>query len=147
MSRQILFFALPLFFPFALPLFLILAFETLTLIFYLYYLASSFLAISAVIMTFGISTFLLTVLVMSSLPGSLPFYSTSTRCPMAILSRPSFTYPLGTVVLPMSLAHKCVWSTLPELGSDHLPIHIKISVTPIIYLNISPPSFNNKKAY
>ena len=43
------------------------------------------------------------------------------------------------------MASKCAWQTLPNLGSDHLPIST-ISTSPLINSISRPPSFNYNKA-
>ena len=47
---------------------------------------------------------------------------------------------------PSALAPRCVWSVLPDLGSDHLPISIRIPLSPVSTSNERRPSFNFKKA-
>ena len=47
---------------------------------------------------------------------------------------------------PASLAPHCEWRTLPGLGSDHLPIEIVISLSPVPHPNTRIPKFNYKKA-
>ena len=47
---------------------------------------------------------------------------------------------------PASLAPHCEWRTLPGLGSDHLPIEIVLSLSPVRHPNTRPPKFNYKKA-
>ena len=49
-------------------------------------------------------------------------------------------------LVPARLASKCTWQTLPDLGSDHLPISITIPTSPIINSFHRPPSFNYNKA-
>ena len=46
---------------------------------------------------------------------------------------------------PASLAPRCEWRTLPGLGSDHLPIEIVLSLSPVRHPNTRPPKFNYKK--
>ena len=41
---------------------------------------------------------------------------------------------------------KCTWQTLPDLGSDHLPISITIPTSPLINSFHRPSSFNYNKA-
>ena len=47
---------------------------------------------------------------------------------------------------PASLAPHCEWHTLPDLGSDHLPIEIVLPLSPVRHPNTRPPKFNYKKA-
>ena len=47
---------------------------------------------------------------------------------------------------PASLALHCEWSTLPGLGSDHLPIEIVLPLSPVRHPNTRPPKFNYNKA-
>ena len=49
-------------------------------------------------------------------------------------------------LVPARIASKCTWQTLPDLGSDHLPIYITISISPLINSIHHPPSFNYNKA-
>ena len=49
-------------------------------------------------------------------------------------------------LVPARIASKCTWQTLPDLGSDHLPISITIPNFPIINSFHRPPSFNYNKA-
>ena len=42
-------------------------------------------------------------------------------------------------LVPARIASKCTWQTLPDLGSDHLPISITISTSPIINSFHRPP--------
>ena len=53
---------------------------------------------------------------------------------------------LDLFLVPARLASKCTWQTLPDLGSDHLPISITIPTSPIINSFHRPPSFNYNKA-
>ena len=55
------------------------------------------------------------------------------------------SYPDLSLV-PAQIASKCTWQTLPDLGSDHLPISIAIPTSPIINSFHRPPSFNYNKA-
>ena len=48
-------------------------------------------------------------------------------------------------LVPARIASKCTWQTLPDLGSDHLPISITIPTSPIINSFHRPPSFNYNK--
>ena len=45
-----------------------------------------------------------------------------------------------------SFAPHCEWRTFPRLGSDHLPIEIVLSLSPVRHPNTRPPKFNYKKA-
>ena len=47
---------------------------------------------------------------------------------------------------PSALAPRCVWSVLPDLGSDHLPLSIRIPLSTDFAPNERRPSFNFKKA-
>ena len=47
-------------------------------------------------------------------------------------------------LVPAQMASKCTWQTLPDFGSDHLPISIPTS--PLINSFHRPPSFNYNKA-
>ena len=47
---------------------------------------------------------------------------------------------------PSSLALSCSWEVLQDLGSDHLPILLSISLSPVFRPNERPPSFNFQKA-
>ena len=42
-------------------------------------------------------------------------------------------------LVPTRIASKCTWQTLPDLGSDHLPISITIPTSPIINSFHRPP--------
>ena len=42
-------------------------------------------------------------------------------------------------LVPAQIASKCTWQTLPDLGSDHLPISITIPTSPIINSFHRPP--------
>ena len=55
------------------------------------------------------------------------------------------SYPDLSLV-PAQIASKCTWQTLPDLGSDHLPISIAIPTSPIINSFHRLPSFNYNKA-
>ena len=48
--------------------------------------------------------------------------------------------------VPARIAFKCTWQTLPDLGSDHLPISITIPTSPLTNSFHRPPSFNYNKA-
>ena len=43
---------------------------------------------------------------------------------------------------PFSLSLSCSWEVLQDLGSDHLPILLSISLSPVFRPNERPPSFN-----
>ena len=43
-------------------------------------------------------------------------------------------------LVPAQIASKCTWQTLPDLGSDHLPISIFIPTSPLIN-SINRPLF------
>ena len=45
------------------------------------------------------------------------------------------------------MASKCTWQTLPDPGSDHLPISITIPTFPLINSISLPLSFNYNKAH
>ena len=47
---------------------------------------------------------------------------------------------------PSSLALSCSCEVLHDLGSDHLPILLCISLSPVFHANKRPPSFNFQKA-
>ena len=47
---------------------------------------------------------------------------------------------------PSTLAFSCSWEVLQDLGSDHLPILLSISLSPVFRPNERPPSFNFQKA-
>ena len=47
---------------------------------------------------------------------------------------------------PSSLALSCSWEVLQDLGSDHLPILLFVSLSPVFRPNERPPSFNFQKA-
>ena len=49
-------------------------------------------------------------------------------------------------LIPARIASKCTWQTLPDLGSDHLPISITILTSPLINSFHRPPSLNYNKA-
>ena len=42
-------------------------------------------------------------------------------------------------LVPARIASKCTWQTLPDLGSDHLPISITIPTSPLINSIHRPP--------
>ena len=44
-------------------------------------------------------------------------------------------------LVPARIASKCTWQTLPDLGSDHLPISITLPTSPLINSFHLPPSF------
>ena len=50
-------------------------------------------------------------------------------------------------LVPARIASKCTWQTLPNLGSDHLPISITIPTSPLINSSHRSPSFNYNKAH
>ena len=45
-----------------------------------------------------------------------------------------------------SLALSCFWEVLQDLGSDHLPTLLSVSLSPVFRPNERPPSFNFQKA-
>ena len=47
---------------------------------------------------------------------------------------------------PSSLALSCSWEVLQKLGSDHQPIFLSITLSPVFHPNEHPPSFNFQKA-
>ena len=47
---------------------------------------------------------------------------------------------------PSSLALSCFWEVLQDLGSNHLPIFLSLSLFPAFRPNERPPSFNFQKA-
>ena len=47
---------------------------------------------------------------------------------------------------PSSLALSCSWEVLQDLGSDHLPILLSVSLSPVFCPNKRLPSFNFQKA-
>ena len=49
-------------------------------------------------------------------------------------------------LVPAQISSRCEWKVLPDLGSDHLPIHITIPISPMINTIIPPPSYNYDKA-
>ena len=49
-------------------------------------------------------------------------------------------------IVPASISSRCTWGVLPDLGSDHLPIHICVPIAPVINSISRPPSFNYGKA-
>ena len=65
---------------------------------------------------------------------------------------PYYIAPLETALspdlslFPAPIASKCRWQTLPDLGSDHLPISITIPTSPLINSISHPPLFNFNKA-
>ena len=48
---------------------------------------------------------------------------------------------------PSSLALSCSWNVLQNLGSDHRPILLSVSLFPVFRLNEHPLSFNFQKAH
>ena len=74
------------------------------------------------------------------LPLNNPEHHTLLHC--ATGNRPSPDLSL----VPARIASKCTWQTLPDLGSDHLPISITIPTSPLINSFHRPPSFNYNKA-
>ena len=46
----------------------------------------------------------------------------------------------------ISFAFSCSWEVLQDLGSDHLPILLSISLSPVFRPNEHPPSFNFQNA-
>ena len=42
-------------------------------------------------------------------------------------------------LFPARIVSKCIWQTLPDLGSDHLPISITIPISPLINSFHRPP--------
>ena len=48
--------------------------------------------------------------------------------------------------VPSTLAFSCSWEVLQDLGSDHLPILLSITLSPVFRRNERPPSFNFQKA-
>ena len=49
-------------------------------------------------------------------------------------------------LVPSRIASKCTWQTLPDLGSDYLPVSITIPTFPLINSIHRPPLFNYNKA-
>ena len=49
-------------------------------------------------------------------------------------------------LVPARINSKCTWQTLPDLGSDNLPISITIPISPLINSFHRPPSFNYNKS-
>ena len=49
-------------------------------------------------------------------------------------------------LIPAHISSKCTWKTLPDLGSDHLPISINIPTSPLINSIHRLISFNHNKA-
>ena len=49
-------------------------------------------------------------------------------------------------LVPVQIASKCTWQTLPDLGSDHLPISISIPTSPLINSIYRSLSFNYNKS-
>ena len=47
---------------------------------------------------------------------------------------------------PFSLPFSCSWEVLQDLGSDHQPILLSLSLSPVFRPNERPPSFNFQKA-
>ena len=47
---------------------------------------------------------------------------------------------------PSTLAFSCSWEVLQDLGSEHLPIHLSIILSPVFRPNERPPSLNFQKA-
>ena len=45
---------------------------------------------------------------------------------------PSYQSSPDLSLVPARIASKCTWQTLPDLGSDHLPISITIPTSPLI---------------
>ena len=74
------------------------------------------------------------------LPLNNPEHHTLLHCATGNRSSPDLS------LVPARLASKCTWQTLPDLGSDHLPISITIPTSPIINSFHRPPSFNYNKA-
>ena len=48
-------------------------------------------------------------------------------------------------LVPALIASKCTWQTLPDLGSDHLPISITIPTSPLINSSHRPPHLTTIK--
>ena len=80
---------------------------------------------------------------MTCFAGSLPPVWTPTLFHYSTGSRSS----PDILLAPASLAPHCEWRTLPGLGSDHLPIEIVLSLSPVCHPNTRPPKFNYKKAH
>ena len=79
---------------------------------------------------------------MTCFAGSLPPVWTPTLFHYSTGSRSS----PDILLAPASLAPHCEWRTLPGLGSDHLPIEIVLSLSPVCHPNTRLPKFNYKKA-
>ena len=52
----------------------------------------------------------------------------------------------GISFAPSSLALSCSWEVLQDLGSNHLPILLSVSLSPFFHPNKRPSSFNFQKA-
>ena len=74
------------------------------------------------------------------LPLNNPEHHTLLHCATGNRSSPDLS------VVPARIASKCTWQTLPDLGSDHLPISITIPTSSLINSFHRPPSFNHDKA-
>ena len=60
------------------------------------------------------------------LPLNNPKHHTLLHCATRNRSSPDLS------LVPAQIASKCTWQTLPDLGSDHLPISITIPTSPLI---------------
>ena len=58
------------------------------------------------------------------LPINNPEHHTLLHCAIANCSSPDLS------LIPAQIAFKCIWQTLPDLSSDHLPISITIPTSP-----------------
>ena len=74
-----------------------------------------------------------------------------TSSPSMTLTHPLFSIaPLAVAppdisFAPSTLAFSCSWEGLQDLGSDHLPILLSVSLSPVFCPNERPPSFNFQK--
>ena len=62
------------------------------------------------------------------------------HCSSGSRSSPDVSFALSSLDL------SCSWELLQDLGSDHLPILLSISLSPVFRPNKRPPTFNFKKA-
>ena len=74
------------------------------------------------------------------LPLNDPDTTILLHCSIGSRSSPDISFD------PSSLALSCSWEVLQDLGSDHLPILLSVSLSPVFCLNERPPSFNFQKA-
>ena len=76
--------------------------------------------------------FFLLIFYLLTTPNITPYYTVPPETTPFLIS-------LSLSLVPAQIASKCTWQTLPDLGSDHLPISIFIPTSPLINSIHRPP--------